>query len=181
MRYFKKLVGERIYLSPMNLEDVELYTKWMNDFEVTNGIGASARMISISSERNWIQQNTQDQYQFSIVRLEDDKLIGSCCIEQIDQIHQRAVAGLMIGDEKNRGQGYGTETLKLLLKYSFDYLNLHNVMLGVFSFNQRAIACYQKVGFREVGRRRECYYVEGRFYDEIYMDILKSEWKDSTK
>lgn len=54
-------------------------------------------------------------------------------------------------------------------------------MLGVFSFNQRAIACYQKVGFREVGRRQECYYVEGRFYDEIYMDILKSEWKDSTK
>ena len=39
MKYFKKFVGKRIYLSPMNIEDAETYVKWLNDFNVTNGLG----------------------------------------------------------------------------------------------------------------------------------------------
>lgn len=61
----------------------------------------------------------------------------------------------MIGEEENRNKGYGTETLKLLISYGFDYLNLNNIMLSVYSFNGNAISCYKKVGFKEIGRRRE--------------------------
>lgn len=39
MKYFKKLVGDTIYLSPRNSEDVEIFTKWLNDFQVTDGLG----------------------------------------------------------------------------------------------------------------------------------------------
>ena len=42
MRYFKKLVGDRIYLSPRNSEDVEIFTEWLNDFETTDYIGRSS-------------------------------------------------------------------------------------------------------------------------------------------
>ena len=35
-KYFKKLVGERIYLSPRSTEDVEIFTEWLNDFETTD-------------------------------------------------------------------------------------------------------------------------------------------------
>ncbi len=31
MTYFKKIIGEKCYLSPMNIEDAEQYTRWMND------------------------------------------------------------------------------------------------------------------------------------------------------
>jgi RimJ/RimL family protein N-acetyltransferase len=48
-------------------------------------------------------------------------------------------------------------------------------MLKVFSFNERAINCYKKVGFKEIGRRRQSYYLKGQFHDEVYMDILKCE------
>lgn len=57
--------------------------------------------------------------------------------------------GIFIGDENNRSNGYGTEALKLLLDYGFNYLNLNNIMLAVKSFNERAIKCYEKVGFKE--------------------------------
>ena len=39
MKYYKKLIGERIYLSPRNTEEVEKFTKWLNDFETTDYIG----------------------------------------------------------------------------------------------------------------------------------------------
>lgn len=174
MKYFKKLVGKRIYLSPMNVEDVEIYVKWLNDCNVTDGVGSSCRITSLESEKEWLKNNS-NQYQFAIVTLEDDKLIGNCGIQGIDQIRQCAEVGLFIGDEENRNNGYGEEVLNLLLDYGFGYLNLNNIMLKVYTFNERAISCYKKVGFKEIGRRRQSYYLKGTFYDEVYMDILKRE------
>ena len=79
MKYFKKLVGERVYLSPMNIDDAETYVKWFNDFNVTDGLGSSCRLTSLESEKEWLRQNS-GQYQFAIVKLEDDILIGNCGI-----------------------------------------------------------------------------------------------------
>lgn len=174
MKYFKKLVGERVYLSPMNIDDAETYVKWFNDFNVTDGLGSSCRITSLEGEKEWLRQNT-GQYQFAIVKLEDDILIGNCGINGLDQLRQCAEIGIFIGDEENRNKGYGAEALNLLLDYCFDYLNVNNVMLKVFSFNERAISCYRKLGFKEIGRRRQSYYLRGEFYDEVYMDILRSE------
>lgn len=56
MKYFKKLIGERIYLSPMNIEDTEKYVEWMNDFKVTDGIGRSAGLMTIEDEKEWINE-----------------------------------------------------------------------------------------------------------------------------
>ncbi len=174
MKYFKKLVSKRVYLSPMNIEDAETYVKWLNDFNITDGLGNSNINISIESEKEWISQNSS-QYQFAIIRLEDDILIGNCGLQEIDHIRQCAVVGLFLGEEENRSKGYGHEVLNLLLDYSFNYLNLNNIMLRVFSFNDRAINCYKKVGFKEIGRRRQAYYIKGKFHDEVFMDILKQE------
>jgi len=174
MKYSKKIIGKRVYLSPMNIEDSETYVTWLNDFNVTNGLGMSGIVTSIESEKQWIMNNSS-QYQFAIVNLEGDKLMGNCGIQEVDQRRQCAVVGLFIGDEENRNKGYGEEVMNLLLDYAFDYMNLNNIMLKVFSFNERAIRCYKKVGFKEMGRRRQAYYLNGEVYDEIYMDILRCD------
>ncbi len=180
MKYYKKLVGERIYLSPMNVEDAEIYVKWLNDFAVTDGIGTSNRVVSLEGEREWLSQNSS-QSQFAIIRAEDDKLIGNCGIQAIDQSRQCAEVGLFIGDEENRNKGYGQDVLNILLNYGFNYLNLNNIMLKVFSFNEGAISCYKKVGFKEIGRRRQSYYLKGKFYDDVFMDILREEFHQLNK
>ena len=53
----------------------------------------------------------------------------------------------------------------------FKYLNLNNIDLQVFNFNENAIACYKKLGFKEYGRRHEAYYCNGKYYDEIFMEF----------
>lgn len=85
--------------------------------------------------------------------------------------------GLFIGDEKYRNKGYGAEALRLACKYAFDKLNLHSLYLNVFDFNERAIACYKKVGFKEAGRLREAYFVNGKYNDVITMDLLREDLK----
>lgn len=174
MKYFKKLIGKNIYLSPMSSEDAETYTKWMNDLSTTDGLGGSARMVSLEGEKEWLSQ-AGGQYLFAIVSQDGDQLLGNCGIESIDYIHKTAEIGIFIGDEENRNKGYGTEVMNLLIEYGFNYLNLNNLMLRVFSFNERAIACYKKAGFNEIGRRRQSYYLKGTYYDQVYMDIIKED------
>ena len=57
MKYFKKLLGDRIYLSPRNTEDYEIFTEWLNDFEITDYIGKSGNLISLEGEKEFLEKN----------------------------------------------------------------------------------------------------------------------------
>lgn len=178
MKYFKKLIGDRIYLSPLNIEDAEKYVEWFCDFKMTDGINKSGSIVTVESEREWIEKNLKNNdLNFAIVNLENDELIGNCGIMNVSYKNRIGEVGIFIGEENNRSKGYGTEALKLLLDFGFNYLNLNNIMLGVKSFNERAIACYKKVGFKECGRRRESYFLNGKYYDDVCMDILAREFE----
>lgn len=177
MKYFKKIVGERIYLSPRSIEDVEKFTEWMNDFEVTDYIGRSGQLISLEGERKYLTENSNPEATFSIVTLDEDKLIGTVGLERINNINRTATLGIFIGDKDYLSKGYGTEAIKLLLDYGFNYMNLHSVKLTLMSFNERAFKCYKKCGFKEVGKFRENKFINGRYYDTICMDILKNEFE----
>ena len=127
MKYFKKLVGERIYLSPRNAEDVEQFTEWMNDFEVTDYIGRTAQMISLSGEKEFLEKNANPESTFVIVDLKDDVMVGTVSLEKIDRTDSKATLGIFIGDVEEREKGYGTEAINLILDYGFNYLNLNNM------------------------------------------------------
>lgn len=175
MAYFKKLEADDIYLSPPDPDDAPIYAEWMNHMDITEKLGNAIHVISEAGERVWLEEDASE-YQFAIVRKNDDTLIGNCGIENIDFPRRRASIGIFIGNQEDRGKGYGEQVVRLLLEYGFEYLDLNNIMLCLWSFNEQAYHCYQKVGFQEFGRRRETYYLKGKYYDEIYMDILKREW-----
>ena len=177
MKYFKKIEGERLYLSPINEEDVETYVKWMNDFSVTDGLGTSHNITTIYGEKDWIQNTIKsNDIQLAIVKKENNTLIGNCSLHQINHYKKTSTLGIFIGEEQERNKGYGTETVKLLMKYGFEYLNLNNIMLQVYSFNKRAIKSYKKAGFKEFGRRHNVITIKNKLYDEIYMEILKEDY-----
>lgn len=176
--YYKKLVGENIYLSPVSIENVKDYTRWLNDFDVTDYIGKSSKIYTEENEKEFLENcSKKDNITLGIIKLENDKLIGNCGLNNINEINRTAILGIFIGEKKEQNKGLGAETIKLLLDYGFNYLNLHGISLEVYEFNKRAIKCYEKVGFRECGRKRESKYLNGKYYDIIIMDILKSEFK----
>ena len=178
MKYYKKLVGDRLYLSPIHFDDAEKYVEWMADFRTSDGIGKSKDLITLKSEQEWIEKSsvTDSNMSFAIVRLDNDEMIGNCGIMRIDHVNRTAELGIFIGNETNRDEGYGSETLKLLLDFGFNYLNFHSVYLRVADYNERAKACYKKIGMKEGGRIREALYLNGKYYDSISMDMLRSEF-----
>ncbi len=181
MKYFKKLVGDRIYLSPRSIEDAEIYTKWMNDFEVTDYTGRSATVLTLDAEKKYLENKNinSDATAFAIVDLKTDEMVGTLSLENVNYNHRTAVLGIFIGNPDYRSNGYGTEAIKLLLDYGFNYMNLNSVNLSVLDCNERAIKCYKKCGFKEAGRLRKSKFVNGKYYDTLLMDILADEFSGS--
>jgi RimJ/RimL family protein N-acetyltransferase len=84
--------------------------------------------------------------------------------------------GIGIGEREYWGRGYGTDAMRVVLRFAFQELNLHRVSLSVFAYNERAVRSYVKAGFREEGRTRELMLREGTRHDVIEMGILREEW-----
>ena len=177
MKYFAKLMGNRLYLSPLCTDDASIFVKWLNDKTVSENIGLDTKVMTVEREKEWLSAN-QNDYNFGIVLKEGDELIGFCGLSYVDLIHRNAELKIFIGDDKNRSQGYGKEAIKLLLDYSFNNLNLNNIILKVYSFNKKAIKLYESLGFKKFGVRHKTYYFKGEFYDEIYLEVLKDEYNE---
>jgi RimJ/RimL family protein N-acetyltransferase len=72
-----------------------------------------------------------------------------------------------IGNETDRGKGYGKEALSLVLQYAWRTLNLNRVQLKVFAHNERALHAYLAAGFEQEGRLRRAAFIDGRWQDVI--------------
>lgn len=137
--YVKKIEGERIYLSPMNVEDAPLYTKWVNDESLASGLGNYKLYMSEVGEKNWLQEQAAQMihHNYAVIRKEDDMLLGNYGLELKDAISHRYHVGGFIGEKENRGKGYGSEALQLISKYAFEVLNAHTLYSGIFAFTKR--------------------------------------------
>ena len=131
--------------------------------------------------KEWIEKMLEKQGSemvwFSIHSLADDRLIGELVLENLQSVHRDGWVAIGLGERDCWGKGYGTEAMRLALRYAFLELNLYRVSLTVFDYNERAIRSYEKAGFRHEGRMREFMLRDGQRWDLVYMGILRQEWE----
>ena len=171
MRYFKKIEGEKIYLSPVNIDDYELYTKWLNNPNITQYLSIHNSLVTLNGEKAFLENN--NEWMMAIVKKEDDTLLGNIGLDNIDYKNGNAELGIFIGEEENTGKGYGSEAINLLVNYAFNVLRLHSIYLRTYDINERAQKAYRKCGFKECGKIHEALYRDGKYHDIIYMEVIK--------
>ena len=108
-----------------------------------------------------------------------DRLVGTCAFSQMDGDNGCALFHITIGESDTWGLGYGSEATRLMIDHAFGTLGLHRIALYVFEFNVRAIRAYRRCGFLVEGRSRESIWREGRWWDELAMSILESDWRSA--
>lgn len=171
-----KLIGPRVSLAPMSADVADVMTTWFNDLDVALPAGDEAyRTITADRMRTSLATSEHD---FVILVTVDGvpTPIGRCLLFAVDMVDRHAMLGICIGDKQQWNRGLGGEAVELLLEYAFNLLNLTSVMLGTFAFNHRAIHCYRRIGFREIGRRRRARLIAGTYHDAVLMDILAEEF-----
>ena len=177
-KYLKTLVGDSIYFSPISLDDVKKYAEMVNDIKVSVGLGylSYTNIIDFESEKEFLI-SVKKEKMFAVRLLENDELLGNIGFNSVDLLNRTAVIGIMLGNPNYQRKGYGIEAVKLILDYGFSFLNLRNISLSVFEYNEAAYNLYKKAGFKEVGRLRKAVEIMGKTYDVIIMDMLKEEFQ----
>ena len=170
------LESKSIYLSPITEEDMCRVALFANDEEARLFGSSTGRIAYESAIKEKFMEMTKSGEIFGIFRKDTNELIGDMGLHTIDTYNRCGVISIRIGIEENRGRGYGTEALVMLLKHAFIDLNLESISLGVFEYNRRAISVYRKIGFREIGHRRNVRIVGNQKFDEILMDMIADEY-----
>lgn len=171
------LRGERITLRPIRPDDIDVYLALVQDEEGRRLTGTRASFTREQIER-WIALigEREDRIDLAIVPSGGDELVGEVVLNQIDPDNR--AANLRIGLRSSAtDRGYGSEAIRLMLAYAFGPPGLHRVSLDVFSFNQRAIHVYEKLGFRREGVLRDALLLDGVFHNAIVMSILEDEYR----
>ena len=174
------LSGQRVRLTAMRAEDVPTLASWQADGEFLRLLDAVvAHPRGEAQLVEWLAEapKRSDGYLFAIRPLDDERLIGYIEFDGILWNQGVGSFSVAIGDPADRGQGYGTEALELALRFAFNELNLHRLEITVFSYNQRAIAVYERLGFRHEGTHREFVLRDGQRHDMLLYGLLRREWE----
>lgn len=171
--------GQRIRLRAVEKSDLDNAMFWVNEEEVTRWLPHLQLPTSRRAERAYLEQvvdgqHPRDRY-FAVETIAGDYL-GAAGLHSIDWVNRRAELGIILGRVDRLNQGYGRDTVRTLLGVAFRGLNLEKVYLRTTGSNARAIACYRKCGFREIGRLQRHLWLHGRWEDEVFMEVFRNQW-----
>lgn len=165
-----------IYLRPIEVDDTDDIVKWRNSESVKQFFIYQGEFTR-EGHLNWLETKvkTGEVIQFMIVLKESNKAIGSVFLRDVDMQNKKAEYGVFIGDESARGKGYGSDAARLILRHAFQEAGLHRVYLRAFADNERAIASYEKVGFKKEGLLIDDVFVRGSYRNIVWMAITNPE------
>mgnify|MGYP000299983241 CR=1 FL=1 len=174
------LKGAMVSLGPLKKSDIPNLTRWYND-PITLLLGGDDMIPSSESrsEAFWskfIDEENDKRIFFTIYENASMRPIGMCNLRDINLMHGTGELGILIGDAADRGKGYGTETVALLVDYGFTAFGLTNIWLDTLSVNRAGIRAYEKAGFKEIGRRRGAHRFGNQVYDVVLMDCVPEDF-----
>ncbi|MDX1378084.1 MAG: GNAT family protein [Anaerolineales bacterium] len=176
--------GRLVRLSALDADQAsKAFSRWDRDSEFRRLLDSGVAFLPSQKEmKKWIEKDlderSNDQFWFAMRKLDDDTLLGDISLYVVNWTSRDAFVGLGIGERNFWGKSYGTDAMRVLLRYAFTEVNLKRVTLGVFEYNPRAIRSYEKAGFRHEGRERKSLNKEGKRWDMLFMSILRDDWME---
>ena len=173
-----KIRGRLVVLRAREPGDIDRAMAWINDYEV-------ARFLIIrypqsrAAEEDWLRGSMHAGFHGLPLAIDtlDGVHIGNIDLRDIQPENRTGEIGVMIGDKRYWGRGYGSDAVRALTRFAFQTMNLQRVHLRTYEYNERGRAAFTKAGFREEGRLRRHIYMEGRYWDVILMGCLREEFE----
>ena len=171
------LTGSKIHLRALESEDLDFLFTVENDISFWE-ISSTQTPFSRHILQQYLENAHLDIYEAKQLRLiiadnKTNKSLGIIDLFEFNPQHKRAGVGiLIIKDEQQKG--YASEALNLLISYSFNQLNLHQLFANITIDNKNSIQLFKKQDFIQIGIKKEWIYSQGKFKDEVLLQLLNS-------
>jgi RimJ/RimL family protein N-acetyltransferase len=170
------LSGTKVNLRPGNENDYFLLYKWYNDKELNKLAGWNNSKATMDKLRYNMSRSFGYDPMNLMIESKEGTPIGTIQLYDFNEQDKSCKLGIRIGDRNYWSKGYGEDAVKTLLEYAFMKIDIYRVTLKVYEYNDRAVRCYLKCGFQNEGRTRQSANIDGKYYDEIIMGALKSDY-----
>ncbi|HEY0734252.1 MAG TPA: GNAT family protein [Herpetosiphonaceae bacterium] len=171
------LRGEKVTLRAVQREDLKTLYELEKDLDLVLLADGNWRPIPLATMEKEFDKNVEDEDRSWFVIEADGKVIGSIGLHHRDRRLQLSAFGIAIYERDYLGKGYGRDAINVLLEWAFEMQNFRRIWLETWATNERAIRCYQALGFVEEGRLREHGYHKGQYFDVVLMGLMRSEWQ----
>lgn len=173
------IVGQKIILRAIEKQDIPLLLKWSNSPEIQYNLGDWHFPLSSNFIEKWIDNFSFDSTdQRFIIYHEKEGPIGLANLVKINWKDRNAFHGILIGDQKYRGQGYGQDTVLSIMRYAFEELNLERLDTTIIEHNEASLKLYiKKCGWIEEGRKENTFFRQNRFWSNIILGITRERWQ----
>ena len=169
-----------ITLQPFQRSHMKKLIEWIDSPEFLLQWGGPIFTYPLDEKQIERYIEEPDRYIYSVVDQETETIIGHISLGKIDRENRSARVGkVLVGASSARGKGIGQRMMRDILAIAFDDMKLHRVSLGVFSFNEPAIACYGKVGFKKDGLLRDLRKMGDDYWSLWEMSMLEDEWEET--
>jgi RimJ/RimL family protein N-acetyltransferase len=175
----KKLLYETIYLDPVNIGLANpglVFYPWTQRESydnLTSMIGNCLLAVVICIKPQVDDNNVDD------LASTRPKPIGYLALSNFKMklmAHNRFTRMSIQIAAEFQNKGYGTEAITWAIDWAFTWANVHKVELGTASYNDRASGLYERLGFKQEGRRREVVFMNRQWYDLVEFGMLEDEW-----
>lgn len=171
------LKDENIYLRALEPEDLDFIHAIENDesiWEISNTQTPYSKFLI----KQYLEHAHKDIFEVKQLRLVisnyNDEAIGMIDLFDFDFKNKRAGVGLLIKEPNNRFKGYGREALRLLIKYSFRHLDLHQLYCNISEENLSSIKLFSNQGFKKIGLKKDWTYVNGSYKNEYIYQLISN-------
>jgi len=176
---FIMYIGKLVKLREYRNEDIKLAQEYINDYEIKQYMFPSVPFpLTFDDERKWFenQSSLNFNYNFAIETLKENKYIGGCGLKNLDWKNSNVEVGIFIGLKEFQNKGYGTDAMNVLINFIFKEMNIIKIKLDVYNFNEIAIRCYEKCGFKKEAVFKKELFRNGQFRDIIRMVLFKEDY-----
>lgn len=172
----------RVRFTPLQIDNIHTHFSWNNDPELNrldSELPYQEESFGTFKERfEQLCNNPSSAHRdFEIHDVEAEKLIGVAYVAQISSHHHHAMVGVTIGERDYWGHGYGKESLRLLLRYCFQELDLHRVSAETFEYNTAWRDLIKGMGFAHEGTCREYLFRDEKYWDKELYSMLEQEYR----
>lgn len=171
--------GPRVRLRAFTIADAPVYRAWDDDSEQARALWEIPFPRSPSGDRAWADAEAarvpDGDNRRLVIADRAGLAVGDLTVHDCDPRVGTFSYGVSVG-AADRGQGYATEAIGLLLRYMFEERRYQRAWVTIAAWNAPSITLHERLGFTLEGRLRRMAYTRGQHHDQLVYGLLREEW-----
>ena len=159
-----------ITLCPFTEKDFDTLISWVHSKEELFQFAGAIFNFPLTHEQLHNYINTVDKKPYKVILNATNETIGHCELNYENEGHR--LSRILIGVKTLRGQHLGEHIVTKMVSLFFEDSKVNEVELNVYDWNEPAIKCYTRVGFKVNPKKKDSIKVNGKTWIKLNM-ILK--------